>query len=183
MEPLITKADFPPIVRVSLNVKDSEINPHIEDATLYDLPNKLPSTLLLALLELPAVPADPETQPELRAFYNKYLKRYLVLISYIRFISEHGINITQFSVTKTKDPQGTFDQATDGERSRIIRNKTSDANTTLAMMNTYLGDVKYKIDGVYYGSNQTPAKPSIGISAIRAKDENITYRTYLNRFL
>ena len=142
---LVTKADFTGsnLVKFSQNIAEDQLNLHIQAAQEYDLEPRLGEDLYQAVLG--AATASP-TPTELLAFINKKVKRYLVLASYRRFISAHGLNVTQFGLTKTSDPQGTFSQAEAQERAIITRQIDADSNVALLKMTSN----HFVFDGVTY---------------------------------
>jgi hypothetical protein len=155
---IITKADLTAqnLVRFSPNIRDEEINPAIVAAQDYDLEPRLGDALVSALGALPPVPEDPDPDPapELREFRNKYVARYLVLKSYERFIAQHGINITQFGVSKTGDPQNTFTQADSSDRAIILKQVRSDAEVALSRLTRALEAAEWTFDGVLYAAQE-----------------------------
>jgi hypothetical protein len=141
------KADFPAVVQLSLNIEDRLINPHIEDAYKFDVRPQLES---LAVDIYAYVSVDPETKPELKTFYDDYIKEWWIRLSYKRFIALHGKNVTQFGFTQTKDPGGTFDQLEAADRAVILKQITSDAAVLLnyALQQTWTFDtITYRKPG------------------------------------
>jgi membrane peptidoglycan carboxypeptidase len=151
---IITKEDFNALnlVKFSQNIREDQIDPYIMASQEYDLEPRLAEALYSDIL---AVLKGEIVRPELLAFANSKVKRYLVLASYYRFLSAHGINITQFGVSQTRDPQGTFDQVTPKDRAVVLRQVASDLNVALIKMTKE----PFIFDGVSYektakGSNQ-----------------------------
>jgi membrane peptidoglycan carboxypeptidase len=130
---IITKEDFNALnlVKFSQNIREDQIDPYIMASQEYDLEPRLGEALYSDIL---AVLNGEIVRPELLAFANSKVKRYLVLASYYRFLSAHGINITQFGVSQTRDPQGTFDQVTPKDRAVVLRQVASDLNVALIKM-------------------------------------------------
>jgi hypothetical protein len=126
MKPI--KADFPAFVQFSLNIEDRLINPHIEDAYKFDVRPQLES-LAVDIYNYASV--DPETKPQLKTFFNDYIKEWWIRLSYKRFVAIHGINITQFGITETKDPGGTLEQVDEKKRAIILKQISSDAAVCL----------------------------------------------------
>src|SRR6187549_224237 len=121
-----TKSDFPEFVNFSLNIEDRLINPLIEDAYKYDVRPKLDSLAV----DIYDYDTTTETKPELEAFFENFILQWWILLAYKRFIQNHGRNVTQYGYTKTKDPQGTFDQLDGEERAVILRQLASDAGVS-----------------------------------------------------
>lgn len=161
MTVLISKADFlaANLVKFSPNISDDQLKPYIYAAQEYELQPKLGEALYGAILAFAETPDD--SKPELRNFINREVSRFLVLTAYRRFISAHGMNVTQFGLTKTADPQGTFNQAEASERAVIIRQVDADANVALVKMLS----VPFTFDGVSYEKNAKAGKPSASIRA------------------
>lgn len=157
---LITKADFTPanLVKFSQNIEDDQINPAIYAAQEYDLEPRLGATLYLDCM---AVIAGSITRPELLAFVNSKVKRFLILTAYGRFVAGHGLNLTQFGLSKTADPQGTFNQAEAQERAIILRQVKADAEVALIKMTS----VNFVFDGVSYQKESGASKQ---VQTIRA---------------
>lgn len=156
-----TKTDFPEFVNFSLNIEDRLINPHIEDAYKYDVRPKLDSLAV----DIYDYDTTTETKPELEAFFENFILQWWVLLAYKRFIQNHGRNVTQYGYTKTKDPQGTFDQLDGEERAVILRQLASDAGVSY----NYILQETWSFDGTAYrkpgGCSSTP-KGSYGINAL-----------------
>lgn len=153
---IISKADFTPanFVKFSQNIKDDQIEPYIFASQDYDLQPRLGNELYNDILELINF-NNTIPRPELQNFIDTKVKRYLVLCSYYRFISQHGFNITQFGVSSTRDPQGTFEQIGAQDRAVVLRQVSSDVNTSLIKMT----NDTFIFDGISYqktskGSNQ-----------------------------
>lgn len=176
---IVTKADFTAanLVKFSQNIADDQINPYVYASQEYDLEPRL-GAVLYADAELVAggTALDPP-RPELTTFVNGVVKRYLVLMAYSRFISAHGLNITQFGLSKTTDPQGTFEQSSAQDRAIIIRQVTSDANVALARMTS----TPYTFDGVTYGQKASSAAQHQSVRAPKRKrDFGSTGFSYLD---
>lgn len=147
-----TKSDFPAFVNFSLNIDDKYINLHIEDAYKYDIKPKL-DALATDIYEYNQ---DTDTKPQLKAFFNDYILQWWVLLAYKRFIQNHGRNVTQFGYTKTRDPQGTFDQLDGEERAVILRQIISDASVSY----------NYALQQVWKFDNITYRKPGGGCNNV-----------------
>lgn len=151
---IITKADFTPanLVKFSQNIKDDQIEPYINAAQDYDLQPRLDPELYQDILGVIEGAAD---RSELTAFINTKIKRFLVLTAYYRFIASHGINVTQFGVSLTRDPQGTFDQVSSQDRAVVLRQVASDINVALIKLTSepfIFDEISYKKTDK--GSNQ-----------------------------
>ena len=154
------KSDFATFVPFPSNIAYNLINPRINDAFKFDIRPRL-GTLADDIKAYTGT-----DKPELQAFYDDFILHWWVLLAYKRFIELHGINITQFGITKTKDPGGTFEQVSRDDRAIMLKQLQSDANTlqTLAFAQTW------KFDGTQYRKStdcgcEGPSS-DIGINAI-----------------
>ena len=133
--------DFLKYLPWSVNITDNLVAPHVEDAFKFDIRPKL-ETLAIDLYALP----NDGSKPELYTFYNDYVCQWWTLLAFRRFIQVHGRNLTQFGYTKTRDPEGTFEQLTQEERAVIMKQLQNDAN----MLYTYMLQQTWKFDNVTY---------------------------------
>lgn len=165
---LISKADFlaANLVKFSQNIPADQLEPYIYAAQEYELEPRLGSDLYEAVEHVHGGGSGHGgghggSNTELLAFINTKVKKFLVLAAYRRFIAGHGLNITQFGLTKTSDPQGTFNQADATERAVILRQVDADANVALLRMTS----TPYTFDGVSYSKDPKGGKPSASIRA------------------
>lgn len=158
---LISKADFlaANLVKFSANIAEDQLAPYVYAAQEYDLEPRLGTDLYGDLIAFAANPTA--NRPQLQAFLVKEVSRFLVLTAYKRFIAAHGLNVTQFGLTKTADPQGTFNQAEAQERAVILRQVDADANVALGKMLAK----PWTFDGVSYGKEPNAGRPSASIRA------------------
>ena len=165
---IISKADFTPanLVKFSQNIKDDQIEPYIYAAQDYDLRPRLGEELYNDILKLCSFDTNEE-RPELMLFVNEHVKRFLVLSSYYRFIATHGINVTQFGLSSTRDPQGTFDQVEASQRAVVLRQVASDINVSLIRMTKN----PYNFDSKLYDQNDRSSSQN---QMIRAPKKNKT---------
>lgn len=170
---IITKANFTPanFVKFSQNIREDQISPYIAAAQENELQPRLGVELYADVLA--EVAKVTPTRPELMAFINAYVKRFLVLAAYYRFMAAHGINVTQFGVSKTSDPQNTFDQISSQDRAIILRQTDADLNTALLKMMAQ----PFKFDGVSYVKTERSKEQTTGIRAPKNKK-----RSRLNAF-
>jgi|SRR5687767_11251522 len=152
-----SKSDFPAFLPFSMNIPDNFVNPRIDDAFKFDIRPKLEG------LADDIKAYNGTDRPELRDFYDNYVLHWWVLLAYKRFLELHGKNVTQFGMTKTKDPGGTFDPLTAEERAVMIKQVQSDANT----LYTLILSVDWKFDGVQYRRSSCKGPSTdFGINAI-----------------
>lgn len=126
-------------------------------------------------------------KPELETFYNDYMLEYWILCAYRRFFSQHGINVTQFGLTRTADPEGTFQAASGDDRAIILRQVSSDINVCETNIYRRLKDVNWTFDGVVYEDPDTEnrkstPKKSFGIRPIGGKKSVDDFRD-LNKYI
>lgn len=154
------KSDFIGIVDLPAVIEDREINMHIEDAYKFDIKPRLSG------LASDIYAQGASGRPELRTFYTDFVLEYWVRLAYYRFYEVHGLNVTQFGVTKTKDPQNTFDQAQEKEKAVRLRRMKTDAE----VLYTLLLNEEWKFDNVVYrkpgGCSNSSDGTSWGINAI-----------------
>lgn len=154
------KSDFPAFVNFPMNIDDKYIKIHIEDAYKYDVKPKL-ETLATDIYNY-----NGTDKPELQEFYEDYVLQWWILIAYRRFLQIHGSNVTQFGVTKTADPQGTFTQLSGEERAILLKQLTHDA----AVCFNLILQQEWKFDETTYrkyGGNCTPrSSGGYGINAL-----------------
>jgi len=160
----LTKTELATYSQFTTNITDRLIDPHILNARKYDVQPYLTADMMTAILAL----ADDATN-ELATFYTDYVKEVWALSTYIRFMTEHGINITQFGVTKQSDPRGTFNQVGENERATILRMKRSDQCVAIALMTDRLKAVKFTFDSVVYIESKSIDSRVQMISPIKKK--------------
>ena len=181
MTVLISKADFMAanLVKFSNSIEDNQLSPYIYAAQEYELEPRLGASLYGDLVTYAESPTGQ--RPELEAFLKGPVRRYLVLASYRRFISAHGMNVTQFGLTKTADPQGTFSQAEATERAVIIRQIDSDCKVALLKMTS----VSFVFDGVSYEKGKDAGRPTASIRAPKRRGNDLRPHldNYYNRYL
>jgi hypothetical protein len=161
MTVLISRADFiaANLVKFSGNIPEDQLQPFIYAAQEYDLEPRLGEDLYNVIITYAETPDG--SRPQLDSFIKNEVRRYLVLTAYRRFIAAHGLNITQFGLTTTADPQGTFNQAAAAERAVILRQVDADANVALGKMLSKT----FTFDGVSYAKDKQRLTPSVTIRA------------------
>lgn len=137
------KSDFPGYVTFTQNISDKNIDPHINDAYKFTVKPRL-NTLAIDILALK--PEDYASRPQLKTFYDDFVVHWWVLLSVKRFLQIHGYNLTQFGMTKIKDPQGTFEQMSPSERVVQIKQLESDAD----VLYTNLLNETWEFDSTVY---------------------------------
>ncbi len=134
--------DFIEFFPWSKNIDENEYVTHVSDAYKFDVRPQL-DQLALDILNYSD---NSGTKPELQAFYNDYVRQWWTFLAFRRFIQIHGRNITQFGYTKTADPEGTFTQVDQIERSVVMKQIQGDAQILFAL----ILQKEWKFDGVTY---------------------------------
>lgn len=169
---IVTKDDFTGanLVKFSSNILEDQLTPYIYAAQEYDLAPRLGESLYLDVEGL--IAGTIADRPELLAFVDSKVKRFLVLAAYRRFMSVHGLNVTQFGFTKTSDPQGTFEQAAASDRAIVLRQTDADGNVALLKMTS----TAFTFDGISYAKESKAGQLS---ASIRAPKRRKTLRATL----
>jgi hypothetical protein len=153
------KSNFSGFVNFSTSIPDALINIHINDAFKFDIKPRL-STLATDIRNYVA-----SDKPQLKGFFDEYVLQWWVLLAYKRFVQVHGLNFTQYGVTKTRDPQNTFDQASAQEKAVVLKQLAHDIDVCYANI---LG-AEWKFDNTTYrkpGGCGSQVENSSGINAI-----------------
>ena len=163
--PQLTKEQLAGVVeQFTTNIEDRLINPHIVKTIEIGFENILSDDLILALRNLSLT---DNTKPQLIAFYNNYFKQVWSYFSYIRFLTWHGRNITQFALVTISEE--TTSLVSDKARAELINNTERDSQTYLTRMLNELKTVGYKFDNIQFTKVQNITKPRnrFGIRAIK----------------
>lgn len=165
MQPL--KSDFPTYVQFSTNIEDRLLDFQIKAAYTKDLKIKFGAVMEeIYNADYQTVDDFVTAEPELGAFYRDYILEHWILSAYKRFIAHHGLNVTQFGLTKQSDPDGTFTQSTGDERAIIMRQINHDISITETEVFRKLEDVNWTFDGDTYETKRVRTRKSFGIHAI-----------------
>lgn len=152
MANLITKDDFGAYVQWSNNIPAANVDYHCADSQNFDVEPIMPTAVVsgnnMLTDIIAALAEDPQTKPELIAFYNAYVKPLLVLNAYRRFLLVHGINITQFGSRVNNEE--TSNEISDKRRAEIMADAESKANVYLAKMTAALKLADYTYDTIVY---------------------------------
>lgn len=154
------KSDFPGILQLPLNIEDRLINPHIEDAYKFEVKSKLSELAIDIYAYTPESPTP--LKPELITFYQDYVLEWWVRLAYYRFYEVHGDNVTQFGVTNTADPGGTFKQIDDKRRAIRLLRLRADSDTLFQ----YILQQTWTFDGTVYRKSCRADGGNFGINAI-----------------
>lgn len=151
MAQLIDKSDFIGIVKMSVNIPDSDVDFHCMDAQKFDLFPIIPTALATAL--------QGTMGTELQAFFNNYVKGFLVCKAHARLLLWQGRNITQHGLTQPRED--TSEPITDKQRAELIQSVEHKANVYLAQMSKAMSDAEYTFDGVSYEYSDCAEKPKV----------------------
>lgn len=165
----ITLSNIQTYAQITVNIEGRMIDPHILLSRKFDVE---PITTKALMIAVDVAIETPASAPQLEAFYNNYIIPYWCLCAYRRFLTEHGTNITQFGVSVTRDPRGTFDQADEARRAQMLRQKAHDSDILKQYMTDYLKSVNFTFDGVTFLESTTINKKEQYINSIRKKAKN-----------
>jgi hypothetical protein len=176
----ITLTNIQAYAQITTNIEDRLIDPSISLSRTFELDSILTKALMTAV---DVAVATPNSAPQLEAFYNEFIIPYWCLCAYHRFLATHGTNVTQFGVTVTRDPRGTFDQASEEQRANILRQVHSDRKVFKQYMTDRLKEMNFTFDGVSFIESKTIDRQSSYISAIRKRETRPFGGNYNNRYL
>lgn len=166
MAATITLAEIGVYAQIAPNVEGRLITPHITAARNLNLEPSLGADLMTAI-DLSV--DDQAGFPETYAFFENYVKAYWCLTSYVRFLGVHGTNITQFGVTTTNDPRGTFEQASEQQRANMLRQAEDDRKVYKQRMVDYLERNDFTLDNVNYDEEDSLERTNTYVNPIRKK--------------
>lgn len=166
MAATITLADIQVYAQITTNVEGRLINPHIKAARDLNLEPSLGADLMTAI-DLSV--DDQAGFPETYNFFLTYVKPYWALSTYVRFLGVHGTNITQFGVTTTNDPRGTFTQASEQQRANMLRQAEDDRKVYKQRMVDYLERNDFTLDSVSYDEEDSLERTNTYVNPIRRK--------------
>lgn len=108
--------------------------------------------------------ASPPMGTELESFFNDYCKPILVHQALLRFLVEHGTNITQFGVVQPIE--STSQPASDSARASMRNQYKSDLQSYLSKFYARLKEVSYTFDGTVYDFDCRKKQQNLIIRAI-----------------
>lgn len=177
MQPV--KAEFKEFVQFTDNIPDRLLDFQITQAYSKSLVPKF-GDLATAIKENESETIEDflTDSPELATFYRDFLREYWITLAYRRFISVHGINVSQFGLTRTADPEGTFVQATGDDRAIVIRQISSDLSVVETNIYKRLKAVNWTFDTIVYNSpdsddRKITPKKNFGIRPIGGGNDTI----------
>ena len=140
--PLIIKSEFPTYVKLSKNVKDEEINPHIRDAQILDFMQWVDPTFYTDIT------GSLSSRPELNALLEDYVKQYLICKAFYRFLLWHGRNISPYGIRVNNEETST--EVSDKARAEMMQDVEHKANVYLSMLKDRLRNDNYTYDSIIY---------------------------------
>ncbi|MEJ8803123.1 DUF6712 family protein [Pontibacter sp. H249] len=154
----LTKEDFLKHVPLSKNLSEGKLTPYIQDALLMDV-----KPLLGDLY----TKWQDGTQPFMGSAEDgmeevDLVKAVWVFNAYVRFLPFHGISVTSSGITKSKDTEGTYEQASHQERQQVIASYRS----KISYWEGELGKAIKAINGV---GRPIKRKSRIGIRVVGTK--------------
>ena len=173
--PLIIKSEFESYVKIGANVsKNGAVETAIKDMQEFEFKPTVP------LAFYTAITGTLTSTSELQIFLDTYVKPYLILGSYEKFLLWHGRNISQFGLRENnEDTSNAISDKARAEMMADIRRKT---NITLLAMNKHLSDVSYTLDGVVYDFNTcevAKGKPKFGFKQVgKNRNNNLNNNNY-----
>lgn len=141
-KPLIIKSDFSAYCKLGKNITDADLDLHIRDAQEVDLFSWVNDDFYTDLMD------NLSTKPQLTALFNDYVKPYLVLTAYYKFLLWHGANVSQYGVRQNSE--GTSEEITDKRRGELLGDIQSKINVYLNKFKDRLHDDNYTYDSVVY---------------------------------
>lgn len=163
--PQLSKTELASVVeQFTTNIEDRLISPHITKTIEIGFTEILSENLIDAIQNLSLT---DNTKPELIAFYNNYFKQVWSYFSYIRFLTWHGRNITQFGLVAVNDD--TTSLVSDKARAELINNTERDSQVYLTRLLNRLIEVNYIFDNINFTKVSPITKPRnrFGIRAIK----------------
>lgn len=162
----ITKADIAAgVENFTTNIEDRLVTRHITKAWEIDFENIFPLSLKNALATLDL---NANSNPQLKALFNNYVKPCWVHRAYGRFLSNHGNNVTPFGVMQILDQDQRVADSKD--KAFMLANNDRDAAVYFNRLNKNLVDSDWTFDNVTYsfedGQPRKKAGRKFGIRGI-----------------
>lgn len=160
--PLIIKSEFESYCKIGANVsKQGAIESAIKDMQEFEFRPIVP------LAFYTAITGTLTSTSELQIFLDTYVKPYLILGAYDKFLLWHGRNVNQYGLRENNED--TSNPISDKARAELMADIRRKANVCLLDMNKHLNDVSYTFDGVVYDFNScnvSQSRTSIGIRQV-----------------
>lgn len=156
---LVTKSDFSEYVQFTTNITDRLINYHRDKAETLDFKPLVPANFWTIINT-----GGPGMGSELESFFNEYVKPIIIHYSLLRFLVEHGRNITQFGLVQPIE--NTSEPVSDSARADVRNQYKADLQAYLNKFYAQLKEVDYTFDGITYDFDCKQKQREIFIKAI-----------------
>lgn len=141
-KPLIIKSDFDAYCRISKNIKDSDLDIHIRDTQEVEFESWVSNAFYTDLMD------NLATKPQLTTLFNEYIKPFLVLGAYYRFLLWHGANVSQYGIRQNNEDTST--EVSDKRRAELMGDVQSKKNAYLNKLKDKLFNDNFTYDSVTY---------------------------------
>ncbi len=141
-KPLIIKSDFDIYVKLGKNVKDNDLDQFIRVVQELDLDSWVPANFYTNLKD------NLTTMPQLNALFEDYIKPFLVLGAYYRFLLYHGRNISQYGIRQNNED--TSAEISDQVRAALMGDVESQKSGYLNKLKNKMFDDNFTYDGIVY---------------------------------
>jgi len=160
-KPLVIKSEFRTFCKLGANVgKDSELDSFIKDMQELEFRAIVDEPFYQDLI------GDLTSRPKLQSFLDTYIKPYLILGAYSKFLLWHGNNISQFGIRNNNEDTST--EVSDKRKGELIADVEHRTNKYLAIMNRELFLANYTFDGTVY-TFKTRGKRNLGMFQVGRK--------------
>lgn len=156
---LISKSDFSQYVQFTTNIQDRLLDYHILKAEEIDFKPLVPDAFWTIINT-----GSPGMGTEMEDFFNDYVKPIVIHFALLRFLVEHGRNITQFGVVIPRE--NTSEPASDTARADVRNQYKSDLQVYLKKFYKKLSDASYTFDGTVYDFDCKGKQTRLMIKAI-----------------
>lgn len=156
---LITKSDFSTYVQFTTNIPDRILDYHILKAEQMDFFPLVPEAFWTRINQ-----SSPALSDDIQDFVDYFVKPLLIHFTILRFLVEHGRNITQYGVVVPKED--TSEPVTDTARNEIRNQYLRDTQVLLKNFYNELHTVEYSFEGVKYEFDCKTKQKKIMIKAV-----------------
>lgn len=177
--PIIQRTDFTGIVKIGVNVKDSDLEMHIKDAQELDFFEWADDAFYSDVMNISSV----NNRAELLELVNTYIKPYLVCGAYYNYLLWAGRDLTQAGIRVHNSESSS--EISDKGRGELMADISKKRNVYLSKLKKKLCNDEYTYDGITYTMyddiGKSYPKSKIGISRIGKKQKYFDKK--LNRWL
>lgn len=156
---LATKEDFSTYVQFTTNIPDRLITYHRDKAETLDFKPLVPAAFWTKIIQ-----SSPGIGAELQDFIDDYIKPIIIHFAMLRFLVEHGRNITQFGLVVPIE--NTSQPAANTDRADVRNQYNKDLQSYLKLFYSRLKEVSYTFDGTVYNFDCNRKQTRILIKAI-----------------